>query len=585
MTVQVDPPTPTNTPDGHAHPPSALNETPSNNVDPPPSTSEEPLHGVHDVTAIIPTPEVDNSGMTLKPWKKKTMTILLIGETGVGKTAFLDLLANICAGRKLEDFTPAHIVDNEAGGSVTGSQTNEPKLYAVQCANGHEVRILDTPGLADTRGIEYDNKHKAAIAEAIKDKVATIDSIVILANGTQERLGVATDYALNIISGMFPNSIVDNIAFIFTMVSNPLQFNFKRNALHPSLRNAKLWTMDNPFAGWLKYQSNVHADYPPDEEILEEMYQATRSSYMKTLKTLNLLFRWQSERQVQPTKEIDRLYQMSQDIDASINNIQARLDQQEDEMSNLVKVKREIEAQQQVSTVRVLIQKLNEEFRTVMKKPFFEHEPTDKHNTLCLVGNCYSNCHIGCGVPFTLDRSVIGAFCIAFDRRRIFKDDGGHVCRVCGHSSALHQHYKSRWTKKEKIETMEDSEAKARYEMATSEVGRAAILRKQIDERIISLRAAMVADKDTLGRLCFTYSKLALSGSFSGHIMHTIRVLRMRYEKLKKEGCIDPQALDQMSEWMASLRQKQKIVDEAARRNVEKVGLIINFASAIGISF
>ena len=53
---------------------------------------------------------------------------------------------------------------------------------------------------------------------------------------------------------------------------------------------------------------------------------------------------------------------------------------------------------------------------------------------------------------------------------------------------------------------------------------------------------------------------------------------------MKSEGSADPEALDRMGALMKSLRQKQKIVDDAARRNTEKVGLLSKFASYIGIS-
>lgn len=115
----------------------------------------------------------DNSKMTLTPWKKQSITILLIGETGVGKTSFLDLLANICAGRVMEEFKEEHERENEYDGPGAGgrSQTMKPKLYRITCANGSIVNILDTPGLSDPRGVEFDDSHKRAIADFIKDQI------------------------------------------------------------------------------------------------------------------------------------------------------------------------------------------------------------------------------------------------------------------------------------------------------------------------------------------------------------------------------------------------------------------------------
>ncbi|KAF7439905.1 hypothetical protein PC9H_000242 [Pleurotus ostreatus] len=190
------------------------------------------------------------------------MSILLIGETGVGKAAFLDLLANI---------------GDEVGGSVAGSQTKKPILYQIASANGCQVRILDTPGLANVRGYEWDSKHKASIAEAIRRETETIDSVIILANGTQERLGIATQYALTVIAPMFPHSIIDNIAFVFTMVSNPFQFNFQRSVFQPELRDAKIWAIENPLAQWFKFK-----DYGTcDEYLFQDMRDTLSTSYVQ----------------------------------------------------------------------------------------------------------------------------------------------------------------------------------------------------------------------------------------------------------------------------------------------------------------
>ncbi len=82
-----------------------------------------------------------------------------------------------------------------------------------------------------------DKFHKANIAETIKKELETIDGILIIANGTLEKVGAATDYALRTLAGMFPFSIIDSIGFIFTNVADELAFNFKLNTLPDKLRN------------------------------------------------------------------------------------------------------------------------------------------------------------------------------------------------------------------------------------------------------------------------------------------------------------------------------------------------------------
>ncbi|KAJ8482073.1 hypothetical protein ONZ45_g15079 [Pleurotus djamor] len=506
-------------------------------------------------------PDVDNSKMTLTPWKKSDMTILLIGETGVGKTAFLDLLANVCAGRTLEQFSRVHISTNEAGGSQLGSQTNKPSLYKITCANGYLVHILDTPGLADTRGTDFDDQHKQSIADAIRNEITTIDSVIVLANGTNTRLGVATQYALTVISGMFPNSIADNIGFVFTMVANPLQFNFKRDGLPLPLRKARIWAIDNPLAGWFHYQDALTAEEPPEDFIIADMQETVHRTYDKTLVTLNSFFQWQTERVVQPTKAINDLYQMSTRIEASITNVLAQITQTENRKTELLRLQANIDEQKQ-------IQKVNEQFQTIIDSPYHEHEGTpDIHNTLCCEANCYSNCHEDCKVAFTLDRAIIGRDCWAFNNDKCA--DGGFKCWRCGHSATLHQHYKAKWVLKQKQETSIDTAAKARYEEAKKKEGEVAATKLQIADTIAELEKTTDGYEDELSALCTEYNKLALSGSFVGYISQAIALLQMRYDTMVQQGAT-PDALTRMDDRIKSLQKKKDVVEQAMKEHEEK---------------
>jgi len=324
----------------------------------------------HDAPQLLPSHK-----RTLNSWEKNQITIILIGETGVGKTAFMSLLYNACAGIPLEQWTPVHLEVNEAGGSKAGSQTLRPKMYIIPCENGSTVRILDTPGLADTRGIEKDEEHKAAIAEYIKDRTETIDAVIILANGTNARLGVATQYTLTMISGMFPHSLVDNIGFIFTMVANIFSFNFESLSLPSELRNARHWKIDNPLAQWLKYQDAQRKNPPMDEDDLEEMSQTVSRGYKKAFAVLNELFTWLDDRHVQPTAQINELYQMTMNIESSMSNVISQIDQTEARRGELIALKAQIAEQDQIKSI-------NAKYREIISRARWEHETTEKHNTL-----------------------------------------------------------------------------------------------------------------------------------------------------------------------------------------------------------
>ncbi|KIK53796.1 hypothetical protein GYMLUDRAFT_178498 [Collybiopsis luxurians FD-317 M1] len=515
--------------------------------------------------------------MTIKPWNKPVINLILIGETGVGKTSMLNLLANVCAGIELNEFEETHLTANEQGGSQAGSQTNAPCFYSIPCANGNTVNILDTPGLADTRGIDKDNEHKQAIANAIEANFEIIDAVLILANGTIPRLGNATEYALTVISGMFPYSIIENIAFVFTMVTDPLSFNFEKSSLQPeALQSASMWSINNPLAQWKKYQEKLKNKEEYDEDILQDMEDSVRSSYKKTLKTLGQIFQFLDKCKAQPTNDIHDLYIMSTDIEASISNVIARMDQTEDKRAKLKALRANKDSQDQV-------RKVNEAYEEIIKTPFYEHENTGAtHNTLCVAGSCYHNCHIDCGVGFTLDRATLGDNCQAF-----FNSTGSGLqcrCTVCGHLAEDHQHYRSKWVKKIKDDKRTDEGAKKRYDDAKTEAEKIEILMEGVEKEIQGLEQDIIDLEKELGDLCERYNDLALSGSFSGYISSAIRLLKLREQSMKKEGAT-PDALQRMADRIASLEKKKKIIEEAQEGKKGKLDAvkskIKNFAARL----
>ena len=74
---------------------------------------------------------------TSKNKRNQPYTILLVGETGVGKSSVLELIANVVTGKSIDhcDFS---ILDhtNEQGGSDNQSQTKSARLYELTSKNG-----------------------------------------------------------------------------------------------------------------------------------------------------------------------------------------------------------------------------------------------------------------------------------------------------------------------------------------------------------------------------------------------------------------------------------------------------------------
>ena len=179
--------------------------------------------------------------------------------------------------------------------------------------------------MADTRGIEQDERHKDSIATQIKKHIDSVNAVLILANGTIERITVGTDYALSTLSAIFPKTLAENIAFVFTNVPSPLAWNFSQDTVPRVLRDAPQFLLDNPIALQKKYLKLK--DRPGMKKVEKDMRNHLKAGEQKALEMLVHLFDWLDGCKPQPTTEILYLYEMSQDIEAAITDTLAQIDQ------------------------------------------------------------------------------------------------------------------------------------------------------------------------------------------------------------------------------------------------------------------
>ena len=169
-----------------------------------------------------------------------------------------------------------------------------------------KVRILDTPGLADTRGLQQDELHKKSITAQIEKHVDSISAILVLADGTAPRVTVGTDYALSTLSSIFPQTLVNNIAFMFTNVLSPLHWNFSKDTVPDVLRRAPHFLLNNPIALQRKYH-NIMSDSSMNKRRTE-IRRAVKSAEQETLGVLVDLFDWLDRLEPQPAAGVGSRY-------------------------------------------------------------------------------------------------------------------------------------------------------------------------------------------------------------------------------------------------------------------------------------
>jgi len=182
--------------------------------------------------------------------------------------------------------------------------------------------------LADTRGIDQDQLHKESIAFEIKKHINSVNAILILANGTVPRMNVVIDYALTTLSTIFPNTLANNIAFMFTNVPNRLTWNFSEDTIPATLKHAGQFLLNNPIAlqnSYLKIR-----DGPVKKKLkmgLRKAVATVQNCEQDALDMLVNLFDWLDGLEPRPTTEIISLYDMSQNIEAMITDTLAQMEQ------------------------------------------------------------------------------------------------------------------------------------------------------------------------------------------------------------------------------------------------------------------
>lgn len=180
----------------------------------------------------------------LKPFDE--LNILILGETGVGKSTWINAFVNYLSYDTLEDALQAddlkwvipcsfstQLKDDSDGrgkfvqkdikigssksehdGARGQSATQSTAVYTVDIDNTR-VRLIDTPGIGDTRGLEQDNKNMADILHVLRT-YKKLHGILILLKPNASRLTVMFRFCIKQLLTQLHCNAAANIVFGFT---------------------------------------------------------------------------------------------------------------------------------------------------------------------------------------------------------------------------------------------------------------------------------------------------------------------------------------------------------------------------------
>jgi hypothetical protein len=229
---------------------------------------------------------------------KSSKRFLLLGDSGSGKSTFINYLTNFLEGEKdfdkiinkpkilkiaipvknweenvLEKFKN-HNKENNIN-DITTSQTTECFEYTFNSQSN--ISFIDSPGLNDTNGCESDIKNMRKIIEAVtKEKI--LNGIILLVNGTMPRLSTSMSNFISMLKSFLPVDIIKNVRVVLTNCEEE-SCNFDLECLKDIfVTGERSYTMQNSLLRWNK-----------EQQPSARLYETMKSSWDGSMEILELM--------------------------------------------------------------------------------------------------------------------------------------------------------------------------------------------------------------------------------------------------------------------------------------------------------
>ncbi|CAG8597319.1 19908_t:CDS:2 [Dentiscutata erythropus] len=247
---------------------------------------------------------------------QKEINILLLGETGVGKSTFINALRNYLKFKTLDEalygemelLIPSKFVitnedyeettielgddSNENFENVGMSATQSCREYNFNYDSNTIVRFIDSPGIGDTRGIDKDKENLENILKFIRN-YDYLNGICILLKPNIPRLTVLFKFCIQELLSHLHKSAKDNIVFCFAdcrgtlyrpgQTIQPLKEQLKilkqRSSVEIKTNKETMYCFDNESFRFLAASKNkVHFDDMDRENFAESWKRSVAES-------------------------------------------------------------------------------------------------------------------------------------------------------------------------------------------------------------------------------------------------------------------------------------------------------------------
>ncbi|XP_035529183.1 uncharacterized protein LOC118336632 [Morone saxatilis] len=448
---------------------------------------------------------------------KTNKTVLLVGETGTGKSTMINALVNYAMGVKWEDKVWFKIVQDEKRSQVH-SQTSDVTVYEIFGFEGEaldfSLTIIDTPGYGDTRGKAHDAVVRQKLFDLFRsdDGVQEINAVGLVLKATENRVHDRLIRIFDSVVSLFGKDIEENIVALMTHSDGMPPKNALQAILAANMKcakNEKKQPVHFLFNNCQREERNEDTEVPLENALRQTMRGMQRFS------------QFLGEAQPKKLKATVEVMKLRIQLTASIHNLQERIKSIEKSQVVIKNTQKELKKHQsELENDANFTIDTEEEYRELQHYGggwSFSWLTVCKFDGVTRCTDCRENCHYpGCTIAW--DASLCEVM-----------SDG--CCTVCSGRCSVSKHVKddSRYVSKSRTVKKTLQDIKEKYE---AKVGDLSSLLRVLQKRKEEAEAEKTRCLEQAYQNVIKLDQIALSVQ----TMSTQAYLGVLIEKMKEKG-------------------------------------------------